>query len=333
MDYIVSSHDHRAAVYESETICMANTGNYCANLAYGTITLKVENGKVVDKKLSAELIALGKEKVDESMKAAFRSDYEAVKEYVTKEVGVLKSDMNTRDALFGMSDYVNLLHTVCLEASGAQVSFAAPVTVNASLKAGKIIYNDLMTLYSYDNPLYVVRMSGKEIKDYLEHSYDGWINTQDKNAETLLKMRGFKNPRTGRQMWFFMGQSYNLDSAGGLVYEVDVTRPMGERVVIKSLADGTPFDMASEYKVAVNSYRALGGADLMKKAGVDTGRIGERTEAVHPDIRTLLNDYIVKNGEVDSEKIGDRSVIGYWCFVPEKKARKALERDMERMTP
>ena len=333
VDYIVSSHDHKAAVYESEKLCMANTGNYCANLAYGTITLKVENGKVVDKKISAELIALDKDNVDKKMKAAFQSDYEAVKGYVTKEVGVLKSDMNTRDALFGMSDYVNLLHTVCLEASGVQVSFAAPVTTNAVFKAGKIIYNDLMTLYSYDNPLYVVKMSGKEIKDYLEHSYDGWINTQDRKAETLLKMREFKNPRTGQQMWFFMGQSYNLDSAGGLVYEVDVTKPMGERIVIRSFADGAPFDMASEYQVAMNSYRALGGADLMKKAGIDTGEIDARVVAVHADIRSLLNDYIVKKGAVDSAEIGDRSVIGYWDFVPEKKARKALERDMERMTP
>lgn len=333
VDYIVSSHDHRAAVYESETICMANTGNYCANLAYGTITVKVEDGKVVGKKLSAELIPLDKEKVDRKMQEEFRPDYEAVKNYVTKEVGALKSDMNTRDAIFGMSDYVNLLHTVCLEASDAQISFAAPVTTNAVLKAGKVIYNDLMTLYSYDNQLYVMKMTGKEIKDYLENSYDGWINTLDGKSETLIKMRGFKNPRTGQQMWFFMGQSYNLDSAGGLVYDVDVTKPMGKRIIIRTLADGTPFDMAAEYKVAMNSYRALGGADLMKKAGVDMAKIDERVVAVNADIRSLLNDYFEKNGEISSEQISKPSLIGEWNFVPADKARKALEEDMSRMTP
>ncbi len=333
VDYIVSSHDHRAAVYESETICMANTGNYCANLAYGTISVKVEDGKVVDKKLSAELIPIDKEKVDKKMQEEFRPDYEAVKNYVTKEVGSLKSDMNTRDAIFGMSDYVNLLHTVCLEASDAQISFAAPVTTNAVFKAGKVIYNDLMTLYSYDNQLYVMKMSGKEIKDYLEHSYDGWINTLDGKSETLIKMRGFKNPRTGQQMWFFMGQSYNLDSAGGIVYDVDVTKPMGERIIIRTLADGTPFDMAAEYKVAMNSYRALGGADLMKKAGVDMAKIDERVVAVNADIRSLLNDYFEKSVEVSSEQISKPSLIGKWNFVPADKARKALEEDMSRMTP
>jgi 2',3'-cyclic-nucleotide 2'-phosphodiesterase/3'-nucleotidase len=232
-----------------------------------------------------------------------------------------------------MSDYVNLLHTVCLEASDAQISFAAPVTTNAVFKAGKVIYNDLMTLYSYDNQLYVMKMSGKEIKDYLEHSYDGWINTLDGKSETLIKMRGFKNPRTGQQMWFFMGQSYNLDSAGGLVYDVDVTKPMGERMIIRTLADGTPFDMAAEYKVAMNSYRALGGADLMKKAGVDMAKIDERVVAVIADIRSLLNDYFEKNGEISSEQISKPSLIGKWNFVPADKARKALEEDMSRMPP
>ena len=318
VDYIVSSHDHKAAVYESENICMANTGNYCANLAYGTIKVKVEGGEIVDKQLSAELIALDKEKVDEDMKDAFKADFEAVKGYFTKELGMLKSEMNTRDAIFGMSDYMNLIHTVYLEVSDAEVSFAAPVTTNVTLKAGKVIYNDLMNIYSADSKLSVVKMSGKEIKDYLERSYDGWINTQDNNAETLIKMRGFKNPRTGQQMWFFMGQAQNLDSAGGLIYEVDVTKPSGERIFIKSLADGTPFNMEEEYKVAMNSAR---GNDYAK---VDV------TEA---DIRTLLNDYILENGGIDPAKIGDKSVIGQWSFTPEKKAQKALGRDKERMTP
>ena len=333
VDFIISSHDHRAAVYQEDEICMFNTGNYCANLGYGEIVLTVKDGKVVDKKLSARLIPLDKDKVDRKMQEEFRPDYEAVKAFVTRKVGSLKSDMNTRDALYGMSDYVNLLHTVCLEASGAQISFAAPVTTGVVLKAGDVVYNDLMTLYSYDNQLYVMKMSGKEVKDYLEHSYDGWINTLDGKSETLLKMRGFRNPRTGQQMWFFMGQSYNLDSAGGLVYDVDVTKPFGERIIIKTLSDGTAFDMSAEYKVAMNSYRALGGADLMKKAGVDMAETDDRVDGIYADIRTLLNDYFEKNGEITSAQISEPSLIGTWNFVPEDKARKAMERDMAAMTP
>jgi 2',3'-cyclic-nucleotide 2'-phosphodiesterase/3'-nucleotidase len=328
VDLIVSSHDHRAAVMQNDSIAFVNTGNYCANLGCSTITLKVENGKVTGRSVSAELIPLDKDKVDKEMQAVFQPDYEAVKAYITRPVGEVMMDLNGMDALCGMSDYVNLLHTVCLQASDAQISFAAPQSQNLLVKAGTVIYNDLFTLYSYENQLYVVKMTGKEIKDYLEHSYDGWINTLDRKQDHVLKMRGFTNPRTGRQMWMFGTSAYNLDSAGGLVYEVDVTKPFGERVFVRSLADGNAFDESAEYKVAMNSYRARGGADLMKKAGVDTENIDARITGVHADIRTLLNDYIEANTPVDHAKVSNPEVIGHWSFVPEKKARKALDDDI-----
>lgn len=329
VDLIVSSHDHRAAVMQNDSIAFVNTGNYCANLGYSTITLKVENGKVTGRSVSAELIPLDKDKVDKEMQAAFQPDYEAVKAYITRPVGEVMMDLSGKDALKGMSDYVNLLHTVCLDASDAQVSFAAPQSQNLLVKAGTLIYNDLFTLYSYENQLYVVRMTGKEIRDYLEHSYDGWINTLDRKQDHVLKMRGFKNPRTGRQIWMFGASAYNLDSAGGLVYEVDVTKPFGERVAVRSLADGSAFNESAEYKVAMNSYRARGGADLMKKVGIGAGDIDGRIVAVHADIRTLLNDYIEANTPVDHAKVSDPKVIGHWSFIPERKADKALEKDMK----
>ena len=52
---------------------------------------------------------------------------------------------------------------------------------------------------------------------------------------------------------------YNYDSAAGLIYTVDVTKPAGSRVTIASMADGAPFDLAKTYSVAINSYRAQGG--------------------------------------------------------------------------
>ncbi len=291
VDFIVSSHDHRKNVFQTESMAMVNTGNYCANLGYGRITLKVENGKVTEKKVTGKLIPLDKNKVDEEMKAVFQSDFEAVKAFTTRDVGEISMDLNGRAALKGMSDYVNMLHTVCLKASDAQISFAAPQAANLSLKAGKVVYNDLFSLYSYDNQLYVVKMTGEEVKAYLEHSYEGW-----------LKYR-----------W---GPSYNLDSAGGLVYVVDSTKPFGSRVTISTLADGSAFDPAAEYKVAINSYRARGGGDLMQKAGVDTESIDERVLGTYQDIRTLLDEYISANSPVDAAMVGDPSVIGRWAFVP-----------------
>lgn len=329
VDFVVTAHDHRPVVHQNDSICLINAGSHCRNLGFGTVTLKVENGKVVSKTLKADLLPVNKKNVDTRMHDLFRDDFEAVKAFTLKEVGQLKTDLRTRDAYCGMSDYLNLIHTLSLGCTPAQISFAAPLTFNGSVAAGTLVYNDLFTIYPYENQLFVVRMTGQEIKDYLEYSYEAWINTISSVDDRLLKIIDRPDPRTGQKSWSFINRSYNFDSAGGLVYTVDVTRPYGQRISIQSLADGSAFDEAAHYNVAMTSYRASGGGSIMREgAGVDTDNIAGRTVAYYPEIRDLLYDYIVKNGEISSEKIGNPAVIGHWRFVPETMAEKALERDM-----
>lgn len=329
VDFVVCAHDHRSVVHQTDSICLINAGSHCNMLGYGSITLKVEGGKVVEKTLSADLMRLDKSKVDKKMQAIFRPEYEAVKAFTLKEVGRLNTDLRTRDAYTGMSDYLNLIHTLSLEATDAQISFAAPLTFNGHIKAGTLVYNDLFTIYPFENQLFEVKMTGAEIKTYLEHSYDAWINTLDADQKHVLKIFERADPRTGQSRWSFGAPTYNFDSAAGLIYDVDVTKPFGERIVIRSLADGSAFDESAEYKVAMTSYRASGGGELMKKAGIDTDRIDERVTGYYPEIRNILYDYLVEHGEIDSATISDASVIGQWRFIPEKKAQAALTRDME----
>ena len=333
VDFVICSHDHRPVTHESEDICLINAGSHCNNLGYGTVTVKVEGGKVVEKTLSADLIRLDKNKVDKEMQSLFRPEFEAVKAFTLKEVGVLETDLRTRDAYRGMSDYLNLIHTLSLASTDAQISFAAPLTFNGFVKAGTLVYNDLFTIYPFENQLFEVKMSGKEIRNYLEHSYDNWINTLEPGQDHLLKISNRPDSRTGQKRWSFEGMTYNFDSAAGLVYEVDVTKPFGERIIIRSLADGSDFDEAAEYKVAMTSYRASGGGGLMQAVGIDTDRIDDRVTGYYPEIRNILYDYLVENGSISPEKIGDKSVIGEWKFVPERKAEKALDRDMKLLFP
>lgn len=329
VDFVVCAHDHRPVVHQTDSICLINAGSHCNMLGSGTVTLKVEGGKVVEKTLSAGLMRLDKSKVDKDIQALFRPEYEAVKAFTLKEVGRLNADLRTRDAYAGMSDYLNLIHTLSLEATDAQISFAAPLTFNGHIKAGTLVYNDLFTIYPFENQLFEVKMTGAEIKTYLEHSYDGWINTLDAGQKHVLKIFERADPRTGQSRWSFETPTYNFDSAAGLIYDVDVTKPSGERIMIRSLADGSVFDESAEYKVAMTSYRASGGGELMRKAGIDTDRIDERVTGYYPEIRNILYDYLVEHGEIDSATISDASVIGQWRFIPEKKAQAALTRDME----
>lgn len=334
VDFVVCAHDHKPAVHKNDSICLINAGSHCRNLGFGTVTLKVENGEVVSRTLDADLLPVDKKNVDTRMQELFHPDFEAVKAFTLKEVGELKTDLRTRDAYRGMSDYVNLIHTLSLGCTPAQISFAAPLTFNGYIKAGTLVYNDLFTIYPYENQLFVIKMSGKEIKDYLEYSYDQWINSIDSADDRLLKIADRPDPRTGQKHWSFVNRPYNFDSAGGLVYEVDVTRLAGERVTIFSLADGTSFDEAAEYDVAMTSYRASGGGGIMRKgAGIDTDRISDRVVEYYPEIRDILYDYLLKNGEIDPEKIGDPKVIGEWKFVPESLVSKAMDRDMLLLFP
>lgn len=334
VDFIICAHDHRPVVHKNDSICLINAGSHCRNLGFGTVTLKVENGEVVSRTLDADLLPVDKKNVDTRMQELFHPDFEAVKAFTLKEVGELKTDLRTRDAYSGMSDYVNLIHTLSLGCTPARISFAAPLTFNGFIEAGTLVYNDLFTIYPFENQLFVVKMSGKEIKDYLEYSYDQWINSIDSADDRLLKIVDRPDPRTGQKHWSFVNRPYNFDSAGGLVYEVDVTRLAGERVTIFSLADGTSFDEAAEYDVAMTSYRASGGGGIMRKgAGIDTDRISDRVVEYYPEIRDILYDYLLKNGEIDPEKIGDCEVIGEWKFVPESLVSKAMDRDMLLLFP
>ncbi len=334
VDFVICAHDHRPVVHKNDSICLINAGSHCRNLGFGTVTVKVENGKVVSKTLDADLIPVDKKNVDKEMQETFRPEFEAVKAFTIQEVGELETDLRTRDAYRGMSDYMNLIHTLSLGCTPAQISFAAPLTFNGFVKAGTLLYNDLFTIYPFENQLFVVKMTGKEIKDYLEYSYNSWINTVDSRNDHLLKIVNEPDPRTGQKRWSFVHRSYNFDSAGGLIYDVDITKSKGRRIIIKSLADGTPFDEAAEYNVAMTSYRASGGGMIMRDgAGIDTDRIDERVVEYYPEIREILYEYLLENGEIDPVKIGDPAVIGEWKFVPEKRAGKLLDKDMKLLFP
>lgn len=328
VDFVICAHDHRPVVHVSDSICLINAGSHCRNLGYGTVNVKVEGGKVVSKSLDAELLTLDKNKVNTELKEEFHKDYEAVKAFTLKEVGELKGNLITREAYMGMSDYINLIHTLSIGCAPAQISFAAPLTFNGTIKEGTLLYNDLFTIYPYENQLFVVKMSGSEIKDYLESSYETWINTITSPNQSLLKIVKRADPRTRQDMWSFVNPYYNFDSAAGLIYEVDVIKPLGQRVNISSMADGSAFNMETVYNVAMTSYRASGGGGHMKAAGVDTDKIDERVVEYYPEIRNILYDYLVKNSTIDPLVTGDESVIGKWKFVPESMAQKALKQDM-----
>ena len=323
VDVLVCSHDHRPIVKEKDGTWLINGGARAGNVGHAVITKTKEGGKTI----RAEYVRMDKSKVDKGMKAHFQQAYDMVKYFTLQPVGQLAMELRTRDAYRGMCDYVNLVHTVQLEGSGADISFAAPLTFNGTVSAGQIIYDDMFTIYPFENQLYVLNMKGSEIKDYLEYSYDGWIQTP---GQHVLKIEDEPDARTGAPKWSFSNRTYNFDSAAGLVYTVDVTRPAGKRVRIVSMADGTRFNPEAWYKVAMTSYRASGGGDLLiEGAGLDKDELEARVLSRLPEIRRMIYQYFTQHETVDAALVGNEAVLGSWRFVPEKTVGPLMEKDMD----
>jgi 2',3'-cyclic-nucleotide 2'-phosphodiesterase/3'-nucleotidase len=120
---------------------------------------------------------------------------------------------------------------------------------------------------------------------------------------------------------------YNYDSAAGIVYTVDVTKPAGSRITIASMADGTPFSLTKTYGVAINSYRAQGGGGHLvtgaKMNDADVKAMKFVTSSTIKDLRYYLMKWI----EGKKEPLTPQP-IGNWSVVPAEWAAKAKILDM-----
>ena len=321
VDLVVTSHDHRPRIESTDSIALVNTGSKAHNLSHTVITLSKDGSKTI----APSLIHVDKSKADPEMRRAFAEDFSKVRQFTVKEAGSIDKDMLTRESFAGRCFYIDFIHYVQRTGAGADISFAAPLSFNKTVKAGPVIFNDMFTIYPFENSLYLMRLSGEEIRNYLEYSYDKWIVTY-KPGGHVFNMTDRDDARYFQSRWSFNYPSYNFDSASGLNYTVDITKPFGSRVVISSMADGSKFDPKSFYKVAMTSYRAAGGGDLIfKGAGLTRDQLEERTLARFPEIRDLIYRYFEEHGEV---KAGSFEGMGDWKFVPEKTAKKAISEDM-----
>jgi len=100
------------------------------------------------------------------------------------------------EAYGGPSSYIDMIHSLQLKSSGANVSFAAPLSFDINIEPKELNFQDMFNIYPFENQLYVINLTGREIKDYLEFSYSKWINKIPSETGTLLKInRGSKEER------------------------------------------------------------------------------------------------------------------------------------------
>lgn len=251
----------------------------------------------------------------------FQPVIDSINAYVNRRIGSIKHTIYSRDCYFGNAPFTDLIHDLQLTLTGADVSFNAPLTFDISIKEGDIHVSDLFNLYKYENQIYAMRMTGREIRDHLEMSYDLWVNTMTSPDDHIMLLQDGSSD--DKQRFAFKNLAFNFDSAAGIDYEVDVTKPDGEKVRILRMSNGEPFDMDKWYQVAMNSYRGNGGGELLTKgAGIPLeelkNRIIFRSEK---DQRHYLKEWIEKQQFIDPQAHDN------WHFVPESWTKAAIERD------
>ena len=324
-DAIFFGHDHKALNtsvinVEGDTVLLINPANNANKVA--ALDVIIAKGKEPRVTLAADLVDMNAYEPDTAYMSHFAPHAERVKKYVSKKIGVSTHKIDSRDAYFGSSDFIDFIHRMQLDITSAQVSFAAPLDFSTSLPEGDIHVRDMFNLYRYENMLYVMRLTGQEIKDHLEMSYGLWVN-QMKNANDHLLL--FDETTLGSRSPRLKNIYYNFDSAAGILYEVDVTKPVGERVRIKSMADGTPFSLDATYRVAVNSYRGNGGGELLTKgAGIPHSELEHRIDySTDIDLRFYMLNYIELRETIDPQR------LNHWKFVPERLVASAARRDYD----
>ena len=273
------------------------------------------------KQVHGQLADVAQCPIDEKFMQTFSKQKEEVDKYVSKKIGYMKNTIYSRDAYFGSSAFNDFILNLELQITHADIAFNAPLQYNSSIKAGPIYVGDMFNLYKYENQLYVMRLTGEEIRKHLEMSYDLWVNTMKSADDHLLLLD--ESTQGDQQRLGFKNFSFNFDSAAGIDYEVDVTKPDGQKVRILRMTNGQPFDEKKWYTVAINSYRGNGGGELLTRgAGIPhdslESRIVWRSER---DQRFYLMQEIEKMDTIDAQPNNN------WRFVPETWVKPAAERD------
>ena len=335
-DLVLFGHDHTrhaetiTNVAGKQVVCL-DPANNAMSVADAEITVTIDEHQLHGKKLhilqnksvEGKIADVTDCPVDEKMLKIFEPQIAEVDKYVSKQIGTFKNTIYSRDSYFGSSAFNDFILNLELQITHADIAFNAPLQFNSSIQAGPIRVSDMFKLYKYENMLYTMRLSGREIKNYLEMSYDLWTNRMTNADDHLLLLKEVPGNGDDGARALFQNFSYNFDSAAGIRYTVDVTKPRGEKINILSMADGSAFDMDKDYSVAVNSYRGNGGGGLLTEgAGIPVEKLNDRIiKATDKDLRFYLMEYIKKTGAICP------TTLDLWKFIPEEWTVPAAKRD------
>jgi 2',3'-cyclic-nucleotide 2'-phosphodiesterase/3'-nucleotidase len=238
---------------------------------------------------------------DPAIVSLLQADHQKVVEYVNGVIGTSTEAMSAATARYedtAVLDFINYVQAgaVKAELTGADadlpvLSIAAPFNKDAAIPQGDVSVRDIAGLYIYDNTLLGIKLTGAQVKAYLEKSAEyfkpaltpgTYPAASLTNAVTATAPNGTPD--------------YNYDVMGGLdqplTYDIDLAQPVGSRITGLAYG-GVPVTDSQEFVVAINNYRQSGGGNF---PGVTTAPVVYNRQV---EIRQLLIDWVSANQVVD----------------------------------
>ena len=235
--------------------------------------------------------------------AATDAVHRAAVAYATATIGRTPVTWRADSARVVDTPLIDFILEVERAASGADIASTAAFDLSASLDSGAISVARLAALYPYDNTLRAVKISGAQLRAYLEHSarYYRGVGADG----------GIVDPSV---------PGYNFDVVSGVDYTLDLSKPIGQRVTSLTWK-GKPLEAGDSLTMAMNNYRQTGGGGFAMLAGAPL--VYDKQQ----EIRQLLIDEVRRRGTISPADYFHRN----WRLVPDAAvgaAYSAMRRDM-----
>lgn len=294
IDVIIYGHSHRENPgLRVNGVLLVQPRNWAQSVAQIELNLTREgrSWKLADKQ-SRVVPMDGSIAPDPKILDLTRAAHERTEAYLNTVVGKVDEDVSGRTGRLVDNPLVELINRAQMHYGQADVSLATLFTPSAFFKAGPVTIRDLYRLYLYENTLVTVEITGAQLKEALERA--------------AKELPAFP-PAAGGTLSL---PGYSFDMAEGVNYQIDLRRPVGERIVNLTF-QGQPLDPARKLTLAFNSYRWSGGGsyDMVRHA-----RVVRRT---NEQVREYLIQYIREHPQVPT------TVDNNWEIIPAE-AREAL---------
>jgi 2',3'-cyclic-nucleotide 2'-phosphodiesterase/3'-nucleotidase len=253
-------------------------------------TLTRDRGRWVVTGKKADLLNTNTVTEDPRVLAVVRSQHAKTVAYVNQVVAASTVELSAAESRYKdtpILDFINKVQTDTVTAALAGtpyaglpvLSIAAPFSRTAVFPQGDVKIRDVAGLYVFDNTLEAVVLTGAEVKTYLEYSAKYFVTLA---PDAPVVPATISDPAV---------PDYNYDVFSGIDYDIDISRPVGDRITRLEIA-GAAVAPDAQFVVAVNNYRRSGG-------GAFPGIVKTQVYNAQQEIRQLLIDWAQAKGEIN----------------------------------